>query len=70
MTFKLHDHVMALCELPAIGVRAGARGVVIEVYADDSVDVEFEPDAQQNLVIAALRPEQLRPVPSPARLAA
>jgi hypothetical protein len=70
MTFKLYEHVIVRSDLPAVGVLAGALGVVIELYADGSMDVEFAPDADQNLVIATVVPEQVMPVPASVRQAA
>lgn len=59
MTFKLFDAVVAAVDLPQ-GVRAGARGTVVEVYRDGSMDVDFEPDQDQNLRVIAVVPAQVR----------
>ncbi|MBI3154335.1 MAG: DUF4926 domain-containing protein [Burkholderiales bacterium] len=58
MTFKLFDAVAAVADLPH-GVRAGVLGTVIELYADGSMDVDFEPDQDENLRVVAVTPEQV-----------
>lgn len=70
MTIQLHDHVVARTDLPDVDVVAGAVGVVIEIYPDGSLDVEFAPDAGENLVIVSMTPDQLAPAQRGARLAA
>ncbi|RZS53011.1 DUF4926 domain-containing protein [Sphaerotilus mobilis] len=70
MTIQLHDHVVARVDVPEVGVRAGAAGVVIEVYPDGSFDVEFAPDVDENLVIASMTSGELAPVQEAPRLAA
>lgn len=59
MTIKLYDRVTSLVDIPAAGVAARKPGVVIDIYPDGSFDVEFEPDSDQNLVVAAMTEDQV-----------
>jgi hypothetical protein len=59
MTFSLFDVVVATEDIPKIGVLAGAEGSVIDVYPDGYFEVEFDVDADENLVTAALRADQI-----------
>jgi hypothetical protein len=59
VTFKQFDVVVATEDIQKIGVLAGAKGSIIDVYPDGFCEVEFDVDADENIVNAALRPDQI-----------
>jgi hypothetical protein len=70
MNINVHDHVTAVESVPSSGVVKGALGVVIEVYPDGSLLVEFEPDTEQNLVVVEMDASQVMKVTRSAAQAA
>ena len=61
MTFKLLDLVVLVCDAPEHKLRAGDLGTIVEIYDEDSVEVEFlrasgEAKAVVTLPIGDLRP--------------
>ncbi len=56
----MFDTVVALVDLPSVQVKAGAVGTIVEIYPDGEFEIEFEPDADENLVTVAMRAEQIR----------
>jgi len=63
-SFKLFDVVEATTDVPQLGLPAGVRGTIVDIHREGlAYEVEFEPDAQEGLMLAALRPDQLRLAP-------
>lgn len=61
MKFKLFDPVVIEVDVPALGLRKGDRGAVVELYEPDGVEVEvFEADGSTRDVYT-LQVDQLRP---------
>lgn len=69
MTFKLFDTVVLRIDIPAAGVMADAVGAIIDAYPDGAFEVKFDQDADQNLVTAALRADQIAVVAPIKRVA-
>ena len=62
MAFELLETVVLNRDLPAHGLRAGDLGAVVEVYADDAVEVEFVRTSGQTKALATLKAADLRAV--------
>jgi hypothetical protein len=62
MAFELLETVVLNRDLPAHGLRAGDLGAVVEVYADDGVEVEFVRASGQTKALATLKAADLRTV--------
>jgi hypothetical protein len=62
MAFELLETVVLNRDLPAHGLRAGDLGAVVEVYADDGVEVEFVPASGQTKALVTLKAADLRTV--------
>lgn len=59
MTYKLHDEVTAVKALPDLGISAGMTGVVVDVYPDGEVEVEFCNAAGETLALVPLKSSQI-----------
>jgi Domain of unknown function (DUF4926) len=62
MAFALLETVVLNRDLPAHGLRAGDLGAVVEVYADDGVEVEFVRASGQTKALVTLKVADLRTV--------
>ena len=62
MAFALLETVVLNRDLPAHGLRAGDLGAVVEVYADDGVEVEFVRASGQTTALVTLKVADLRTV--------
>jgi hypothetical protein len=62
MAFALLETVVLNRDLPAHGLRAGDLGAVVEVYADDGVEVEFVRASGQTKALVTLKIADLRTV--------
>ena len=62
MAFELLETVVLNRDLPAHGLRAGDLGAVVEVYADDGVEVEFVRASGQTKALVTLKTADLRAV--------
>lgn len=62
MAFQLLETVVLNRDLPAHGLRAGDLGAVVEVYADDGVEVEFVRASGQTKALVTLKAADLRTV--------
>jgi hypothetical protein len=62
MAFELLETVVLNRDLPAHGLRAGDLGAVVEVYADDEVEVEFVRASGQTKALVTLKAADLRTV--------
>lgn len=61
--FSLYQTVVSRVDLPDVGVKAGALGAIIDTYPDGACEVEFDPDADDNLITVALSPDQIEAAP-------
>ncbi len=62
MAFELLETVVLNRDLPAHGLRAGDLGAVVEVYADNAVEVEFVRASGQTKALVTLKTADLRAV--------
>jgi len=62
MAFTLLETVVLNRDLPAHGLRAGDLGAVVEVYADDRVEVEFIRASGQTTALVTLQTSDIRAV--------
>jgi Domain of unknown function (DUF4926) len=62
MAFQLLETVVLNRDIPAHGLRAGDLGAVVEVYADDGVEVEFVRASGQTKALVTLKTADLRSV--------
>jgi len=62
MNFTLLETVVPNRDLPAHGLRAGDLGAVVEVYADNGVEVEFVRASGQTKAFVTLKTSDLRAV--------
>lgn len=62
MTFAPLEPVVLTHDLPEHGLKAGDLGAVVEVYEQDSVDVEFVRASGQTAALVTLNVTDLRPV--------
>jgi hypothetical protein len=62
MAFALLETVVLNRDLPAHGLRAGDLGAVVEVYADDGVEVEFVRASGHTKALVTLKVTDLRTV--------
>ena len=62
MAFEVLETVVLNRDLPAHGLRAGDLGAVVEVYADDGVEVEFVRASGQTKALVTLKAADLRTV--------
>jgi hypothetical protein len=62
MNFALLETVVLNRDLPAHGLRAGDLGAVVELYADNGVEVEFVRASGQTKALVTLKTTDLRAV--------
>jgi len=62
MTFKELDTVVLEKDFPALGLRKGDLGTVVQVYAPDGVEVEFVTAAGKTEALATLKERDVRSV--------
>lgn len=60
MTYKQFDIVTATEALPEFGVRFGMTGVVVDVYQDGEVEVEFCDDRGVTIALVPMRQTQIK----------
>ncbi len=56
------DTVVLLKDRPAVGLRAGDVGAVVQVYAPEAVEVEFVTASGRTLTTETLGVSEVRPV--------
>lgn len=59
MAYKLYDKVTAVKALPDLGISAGMTGVVVDVYPDGEVEVEFCNATGETLALVPLNSSQI-----------
>jgi hypothetical protein len=69
MDFALLDTVVLDRDLPAHGLRTGDLGAVVELYADDGVEVEFVRASGSTKALVTLKVSDLRAVAASDMLA-
>lgn len=58
--FKMFDVVRTTDRVPQLGLPAGSIGTIGHIHGNGAVfEVDFPPDADENLMMAALLPTQL-----------
>ena len=62
MKFAPLDTVVLNHDIPEHGLRAGDLGAVVEVYADDALEVEFVRPSGETQSLVTLRSADVRPV--------
>jgi Domain of unknown function (DUF4926) len=62
MKFASLDTVVLNHDIPEQGLRAGDLGAVVEVYADDSLEVEFVRPSGDTQALVTLKSTDVRPV--------
>lgn len=62
MKFAPLDTVVLNHDMPEHGLRAGDLGAVVEVYADDALDVEFVRPSGDTQALVTLKTSDIRPV--------
>lgn len=62
MTLHPLDVVVLTRDMPAIGLRAGDLGAVVEVYAPEAIGVEFVAASGRTQALVTLHPNDLREV--------
>lgn len=62
MTLQPLDVVVLTHDLPAHGLRAGDLGAVVDVYAPDTVEVEFVAASGRTQALVTLHSDDLRAV--------
>ena len=62
MKFALLDTVVLNRDLPQHGLRAGDLGAVVELYANDGVEVEFVRPSGDTKALVTLKTTDLRSV--------
>lgn len=71
---EMFQPVVSLVDVPEIGVKAGCKGCVVEIYDTPypGFEVEFFDEAHETLGFTSLRPDEVAAVTpkQPARLAA
>ena len=63
MNIVLLDTVVLNRDLPQKGLRAGDLGAVVELYANDGVEVEFVRPSGETKALVTLKTTDLRSVP-------
>ena len=69
-TYQLYDRVVSRVDLPAVGVKAGAIGTIVDRHPGGAFEVDFGLDPAGNIVSAGLEADQLESSPPVARQAA
>jgi hypothetical protein len=62
LPFRELDTVVLVRDIPEAGLRAGDLGAVVQVYAPDTLDVEFVTAAGRTQAVHTLRAADVRPV--------
>jgi hypothetical protein len=62
MTFSELDTVVLMRDVPEAGLRAGDLGAVVQVYAPDTVEVEFVTASGRTLALQMLTDRDVRTV--------
>lgn len=62
LLFRELDPVVLLHDVPSVGLRAGDLGAIVQVYAPDSVEVEFVTASGHTLALETLPTRSIRAV--------
>ena len=62
MSFHPLDVVVLNTDLPALGLKRGDLGAVVEVYGPDAIDVEFVAASGRTQALVTLKPSDIREV--------
>ncbi|MBW3570113.1 MAG: DUF4926 domain-containing protein [Gemmatimonadetes bacterium] len=62
MSFSELDTVVLVRDMPEAGLRTGDLGAIVQVYADDAVEVEFVTASGRTLALQTLASRDLRMV--------
>lgn len=62
MTFRELETVVLTRDMPRAGLRAGDLGAVVQVYAPDSLEVEFVTASGKTLALQTLSVDDVRTV--------
>jgi hypothetical protein len=60
--YQLLDTVVLTADVPASGLCRGDLGAIVELLADDAVEVEFVAASGRTAALLTLTVEQIRPV--------
>ena len=63
--FAEHDVIVLTRDLPDLGLRAGAVGAVVGIYASGGYEVEFTTTTGRTLTVVPLSGHDFKPVPIP-----
>jgi len=58
----LLDTVAVKIDLPVLGLSAGEVGVVVDIYGEDAVEIEFVDQDGQTYGLHTLEPSQIMPL--------
>ncbi len=67
---QLHDRIATLVDLPALGLKAGAIGTIVDLHPGGAFEVDFGLDPAGDIVTAGLAPDQVTACPQSSRQAA
>lgn len=62
MTYDLLDTVVLNRDLPEHGLKTGDLGAIVQIYAPDSLDVEFVTASGRTQALATVKVSDVRPV--------
>jgi hypothetical protein len=62
MPYKVLDTVVLTKDLPEHGLRAGDLGAIVEVYREETVEVEFVTGAGRTQALLTLAVDHIRPI--------
>lgn len=62
MSFKVLDTVVLVHDIPEHGLRGGDLGAVVEVYANEGLEVEFVRPSGGTKALVTLKSTDVRPV--------
>lgn len=62
MTFAPLDTVVLNHDIPQHGLRAGDLGAIVEIYADEALEVEFVRPSGETQALVILKSTDVRPV--------
>jgi hypothetical protein len=68
VTFKQFETVYTLVDVPAVGVKAGQPGTILDIYEDGTLEIEFDQDSDGNLVTISLGLNQVSAAPLRQRI--
>ena len=62
MPFEVLDPIVLAEDLPALGLKRGDMGAIVEVYTPEDFEVEFVTASGRTQAVTTLHVSQLRPV--------